>query len=224
MGRKSIWILVYLCALFAGLLPARAQVDKNLVEQGLKAYQRQQWDDALAAFEQAMAKEPENPQMNYNLGVVYFQKGAYDQALESFEKAQLTTDSTLLAYAFYNKGNTLFKQEKYAEAVEAYKRVLDLNPADRDAKHNLELAQLKMKGQEQQQQQQQDQQERIIPSEYAKQLKAQADILVDNRLYQEAYRLMEQGLKTDETVKAFQDYITRLKNVTEIEKLGGNSQ
>ncbi len=219
-----MWILVYLSALVAGFLPVRAQVDKNLLKKGLHAYQQQQWDEALAAFEQAMAKEPDNPQMNYNLGVVYFRKGAYDQALKSFEKAQLATDSTLLANAFYNKGNALFQQEKYPEAVEAYKRALDFNPADRDAKHNLELARLKMKRQEQQQQDQQDQQERIIPSEYAKQLKAQADILVDNRLYQEAYRLMEQGLKTDETVKAFQDYITRLKNVTEIEKLGGNSQ
>lgn len=204
--------------------PIQAQPGPDLVKKGLAAYERQQWDEAVRAFQEAMAREPDNPRLNFNLGAAYFKKGQYEEALQSFQKAQHTTDSTLLEYAFYNLGNTLFLQEKYAEAVEAYKKALGMNPADRDAKHNLELARRKMKDQEQQEQQQQNQQERIIPSEYAKQLKAQADILVENRLYEEAYRLMEQGLRTDETVKAFQDYITRLKNVTEIEKLEGSSR
>ena len=62
---------------------------------------------------------------------------------------------------FFNRGNTAFQQEDYPGAVEAYEEVLRMNPDDRDAKHNLELALLQMppQGQDDQQEEEQDEQE-----------------------------------------------------------------
>ncbi|MCI0597411.1 MAG: tetratricopeptide repeat protein, partial [candidate division Zixibacteria bacterium] len=45
--------------------------------------------------------------------------------------------------AHYNIGNGLFGAGKFAEAAGAFKKALEINPNDRDAKYNLELA-LKM--------------------------------------------------------------------------------
>ena len=56
------------------------------------------------------------------------------------------------------------------------------------------------------------------PSEYTKKLKAQADRLVELKQYQQAYDLMMDGMKKDETVSAYQDYINRLKIVSQINK------
>ena len=66
--------------------------------------------------------------------------------------------------------DALIEQGRYQEAIEAYKKTLELDPQDRDAKHNLELVRAKLKemaDKEQQQQDQQQQQEKIEPSESA---------------------------------------------------------
>jgi hypothetical protein len=56
--------------------------------------------------------------------------------------------------AYYNIGNSFFKQDKLQESIEAYKKALDINPNDRDAKYNLELARAKLKESSEKQQQQ----------------------------------------------------------------------
>ena len=60
-------------------------------------------------------------------------------------------DPALQAGACYNLGNAFFRQQKLQEAVEAYKKSLELKPDDIDAKINLELAQEMLKQQQQQQ-------------------------------------------------------------------------
>jgi len=64
------------------------------------------------------------------------------------------------ADALYNAGNTLFKQDKIEESIEAYKETLRLNPKDHDARYNLQLAKEKLKQQQQNQQQNPQQQNR----------------------------------------------------------------
>jgi hypothetical protein len=54
------------------------------------------------------------------------------------------------------------------------------------------------------------------PSEFAKRKKAEADRLVEQFKFKEALSLMEAALGQDETVVAYQDFITSLKDVVEI--------
>jgi len=123
----------------------------------------------------------------------------------------------LSAKAFYNIGNCYFQQNKLKESIEAYKKALELKPDDYQAKYNLELARAKLKEMADKQQQQPNQQNKNIePSEFAKKLKEQAEKLVDQRRYNDAYQLMMDGLKKDKTVAAFRNFIQRIKDVVDI--------
>lgn len=211
-------ILTILIILFAGQasLPLPGAVDQGKLKKGIQAYQEEKWDEALNQFQDALLDDPENPQLHFNIGAVQYKKQKYEDALESFEKAILTKNVKLQQSAYYNQGNVYYRLNQYPEAIQAYKKALDLDPGDQDAKFNLELVRAKLKEQSQKQQQQDQQQQRIEPSEYAKQLKAQAEILVAQRLYREAYDLMQQGLQSDPTVAAFQDFIDRIEDVVDI--------
>ena len=41
--------------------------------------------------------------------------------------------------SLYNLGNTAFRQGKFEEALKYYNEALNLEPADADTKHNLDL-------------------------------------------------------------------------------------
>ena len=79
----------------------------------------------------------------------------YEKALESFQKSLGTEDNQLEEKTYYNIGNTYFQQNNLVESINAYKKALDIDPNDKDAKYNLELALKQQQQQEQQQQQQQ---------------------------------------------------------------------
>ncbi len=55
------------------------------------------------------------------------------------------------------------------------------------------------------------------PSDFARELKAQADSLVAARQYPAALSVMQDGLARDSTVAAYADFIQRLGGVAEIE-------
>ncbi|MEJ5167477.1 MAG: tetratricopeptide repeat protein, partial [Thermoanaerobaculia bacterium] len=70
--------------------------------------------------------------------------------------------------AYYNIGNCYFQKEDFLNAIEFYKKALDLDPNDEDAKINLELARKKLKDQAKKQQQQQQQQNQMQQKEEKK--------------------------------------------------------
>lgn len=116
-------------------------------------------------------------QSNYNMANALYRKckifpdrdtTAYQKIDELYKKITEDKSATreLRASSFHNRGNNFMLQEKYAEAVNAYKEALKLNPKDMDTKYNLEYAKKKLQQQQQQQQQggqgeqqQQDQQQ-----------------------------------------------------------------
>ncbi len=95
----------------------------------------------------------------------------YPEADRAFTQAALSPESKLREEALYNLGNSAYRQGRLEEAVELYKAALELDPADEDAKFNLEFVrneirrrheEAQKRQQEQQQnpqQQQQDQQQ-----------------------------------------------------------------
>jgi tetratricopeptide (TPR) repeat protein len=54
------------------------------------------------------------------------------------------------AQSLYNLGNTLYQQNRYQDAVGAYKKSLRLNPKDDDTRYNLLMSQAKLKEQQDQ--------------------------------------------------------------------------
>lgn len=98
--------------------------------------------DVSASGEEAVETGISNPASVFNRGVSEYEHKDFKAAAEDFQKALgMTSDPKLQARSAYNAGNAFFRQSQFDEAVEKYKQALRLNPADPDAKHNLEFAQ-----------------------------------------------------------------------------------
>jgi len=148
--RRSV-LLVFLLIFLA---PAILAADyKDLNEKGVKAFKREAYDSSLQYFQEALEENPENKAIDFNLGNALHQQGMYQDALQSYEMAARSADSSLSAESFYNIGNTHFRAGELGKAAEAYKKSLNYAPDDKDTKYNLELALKKLEEQQQQQNQ-----------------------------------------------------------------------
>jgi tetratricopeptide (TPR) repeat protein len=75
-------------------------------------------EEALAAFETALAQDPLNPQALNNVGVVRRELGRLDLSETAFRQViALEPDR---AFGYYNLGHTLFLQGRYQAALSAY--------------------------------------------------------------------------------------------------------
>ncbi len=140
-------------------------VEPERFDDPFQAYSSGAWSQALEQFTDYQVERPEDPEVTFNLGSVHYQMRNYPEAERAFGAAAVAADEQLRQQALYNLGNTAFRQGKLQDAVELYKSALELDPADEDAKFNLEFVRDEIRRrveeqkerQEQQQQQQQGQ-------------------------------------------------------------------
>jgi Ca-activated chloride channel family protein len=149
------WLLLVV-ALLALSACAPAVVRHN--EAGNAHFAESVYEDALGEYRLAQVDEPDLAEPYYNAANAYNRLSEIEGALAQTEQALKTADPALAAHAWYNLGNAFFDAEQWAQAVEASKEALRLQPDDLDEKHNLELALQKLQEQQQQQQQQQQEQ------------------------------------------------------------------
>ena len=111
----------------------KAQTEKNpqdvtaWIDLGHQYFDANLPDEAIAAYESALAIEPENANVWTDLGVMYRRSGSPDKAVDAFDRA-ITIDPTHEISRF-NKGIVLFhdlKDEK--NALAAWESLLALNP------------------------------------------------------------------------------------------------
>jgi Ca-activated chloride channel homolog len=114
-------------------------------EEGNRRYAAGAFEDALRAYTEAQLAAPEAPQLHYDLGNVLYRQGNLDEAVEGYTRALLSADPSLAPRAAYNLGNALYLARRFEEAARAYRRSLEEDPADQDAKRNLELALLQLR-------------------------------------------------------------------------------
>ena len=69
-----------------------------------------------------------------------YSKGEFVKAAELYENTLNTSGESAMIY--YNIGNCYYKMNKTASAILNYERALLLNPGDKDARFNLEIAKL----------------------------------------------------------------------------------
>jgi len=140
-------------------------------ERGNRMYRQGRYEEAVAAYRAALEDGDDRPQLRYNLGTALLRLGRYEEAQQHLEAALADVDPALRQRTLYNLGNRFLEEGRGSgeaqqrtrlldAAIEAYKGALRLDPADADAKWNLELA---LREQEEQQddpqQDDQDQQE-----------------------------------------------------------------
>jgi tetratricopeptide (TPR) repeat protein len=195
-----------------------SQTAGKSIRKGNYYYIKDNYNEAEIKYREALEKDPDIPAANYNLGNTKYKKEEYDAAISRYNDAiRETKDPKKLSDYYYNLGNAYFKSKKLKESVHAYKQALRNNPDNDNARHNLFLTQQLLKQQQQQQQNQQNKDQKPPePSEFAKKLKKQAQELVGQRRYTEAYNLMIEGEKKDKTVAYFRDFTDKIKVVDDI--------
>jgi Ca-activated chloride channel homolog len=126
-----------------------AQKENMLILRGNRYYKQKQVDQAKEQYQKAIEQAPDNPVANYNLGNTQFRKNNYDDAIKSYEASiQHTTDKTIREKGWYNSGVAWIKQQKLQESIDSWKKALKLDPADEDARENLQKALLELKKKE----------------------------------------------------------------------------
>jgi tetratricopeptide (TPR) repeat protein len=99
---------------------------------------RGEWELAEAAYRRAMEEDGDLPQAHKALGDALYRRGAYDEAAECYRKAvQMAPD--LGDDVYFRLGNIHYKRMDRAEAVNLWRRALELNPNNSVVRTNLEL-------------------------------------------------------------------------------------
>ena len=210
---------IILSTLLFFTVAAQAQEERKIIRQGNKAYGEKKYTEAEEYYRKALEKKPQSLEANYNVGNVLYKQNKYLDAASKYSSLANSTDNKReKAYIYHNMGNSYLKANKLGESISAYKEALKLNPSDRETKFNLAYAQRLLINHNQNKNKNDDGQSKE-PSDYAKKIKKQADELVANRQYSQAYKIMKDLLAKDITASTYSDYTKRLKDVVEVNSL-----
>ena len=100
------------------------------------------YDDALATFQQVLMKEPANSLARINVGYICLKKGIFGEAIEHLSKAiRLDNDKKATLYAHFYLGLVYLEREMYEDAQNFFEKTLKLGPNLIEAYYELGRAQ-----------------------------------------------------------------------------------
>jgi tetratricopeptide (TPR) repeat protein len=85
----SSWIFhfhIKLLGMSPGVGPQPQKTDDHF-EQGLTLAKQGRWKEALAAYQESLRANPDNPETHLNIGFVYYEMGYDQKAQKAFERA-----------------------------------------------------------------------------------------------------------------------------------------
>jgi tetratricopeptide (TPR) repeat protein len=130
------------------LLLLSALLACSAVSTGERHYARGEYPEAYAAFHKALARDS-SARVQYDAGAALYRLERYEEAAGRFRNAAARAETPAQRQrALYNLGNAMVRvgedkpteAEPLLQAVAAYEEVLRMDPGDRDAKWNLEIA------------------------------------------------------------------------------------
>ena len=142
-------ILFRLCPLFIVSIGIGA-------DKGIDYYNNNEFEKARQYYESVIIDRNDDPAANFGLGSTAFQQQDYAAAMKGFETALGTDNSELKSSAYYNMANILAQNQRLEESLAFFRKSLELNPSDLDAKINYELIKFQLQQQQQNQDQNQD--------------------------------------------------------------------
>ena len=124
--------------------------------QAHKSYQKKEYKQAQKIYEKQLIADPQNPELNFNVGACLYKQDRHEDALHYFMRTTKASSGLqkLKEHAHFNAGNCNFHLKQYEKAIDQYDATLKISPENKEAKHNKELAKKKLEEQQQQQQQQ----------------------------------------------------------------------
>lgn len=151
--------------LFLLALPFGARASTS---SALREYNQGKYQDALKDYNKLLEKKKDDPRLHFNAGTAAYQAHQLDEATKEFNEALTSPDLQLQERAYYNLGNTLYregeqmqeadkKQEAWENSMKQFDNALKLNKQDTDAKFNQDFVKKQLEELKKQQQQQQHQ-------------------------------------------------------------------
>jgi len=118
-----------------------AQDAQDELRRGNELYRQQQFRESEDAYAAAEKKDPKDLKSKYNKANAIYRQNKQTAAIRELDDLSFKTgDNKLKAKAQYNKGVILSAQSKLQESIDAYKNALRLDPADKQARENLQKA------------------------------------------------------------------------------------
>lgn len=155
---------LYISTFLFATCAAFAQASTESIRAGNRLYKQKNYQQALPEYQRAAAQDPANPIARYNLGNAQFRSNQFGEAEKEYEATENTAEQKdFKQKATYNKGVALSKQKKLLESIAAYKNAVTLNPADADARFNLQKALSELKKETEDDQKKQNQQKQQKP-------------------------------------------------------------
>ena len=133
--KKILFILSFLMS-----FNSFAQNKKSLLRDGNELYTDRSYNEAEMQYRKSLEKDQDYFNASFNLADAVYKQERYEESSALFDALKDNTPTeTDLAKVYYNLGNSLVKEKKLEEAIEAYKSALRINPKDKDTRHNLAI-------------------------------------------------------------------------------------
>lgn len=163
MIRASVVISLSLLAAMPQLTILRPTNSRAAVSQGLAQFKKGEFAGAASSFRQAVSLR-NDPIAAFDLGTAQVASGEVSSGSASLTEAM--KNSQLKGPALYNRGNAALTEKAFDKAIRDYSEALRIQPGDKAAKRNLEIAlrqQEEQKQKEQQEEQKKKEQGRSQP-------------------------------------------------------------
>lgn len=110
-----------------------SQKAKNLSKKGVNLGLEGKYEEAEKILKKALKEEPNNPVILNNIGLTYYKRGVYNEAIKFYKHALKVSDSTSLMAAM-NLGLTYYEQMDYARALNIMNFTLEKSKNDNTRK------------------------------------------------------------------------------------------
>ena len=107
-------------------------------DRGVENYRDENYKAAQKYYDSILSDDSESAEALFGKGSALFMQEDLSQAESSFNATLPYSDNQLKSKAFYNLGNISFKNNKLDQALLFYKKALELNPQDDEARYNYE--------------------------------------------------------------------------------------
>lgn len=179
-GKLKTIIVISLALMTAQMVSAVSV--RNTVRRANRLYDNGQFNEAIKEYDQALTNQPETPEPKFNKADCYFQLDDLTEAINLYnEVAADSKDMKLAAKAKYNLGNCYFKHgskqkdsnlqkalEDLQTSIVCWRGAMEIDPENKNAAKNIEVARLIIKDiidqlnkQKEQQQQQAEKQKQL---------------------------------------------------------------
>ncbi|MBN1498904.1 MAG: tetratricopeptide repeat protein [Spirochaetes bacterium] len=97
--------------------------------------------NAFNYIQKALVKEPGNPEALLTLGNIYYERGSFNNAIETYYQVIKSTNSnSITATAYNNMGKAYYKMKQYKKAVQTFNLGIEQDPTNEDIRLNRKAA------------------------------------------------------------------------------------